>query len=162
ISDTNGVVAFSLVVAAMGIEDLDKVIIQFFKVISTAIDMFLAGALLLLVDVDLKTWYIDPTKIEQKITPRTKAIMAVHMYGHPCDMTAIMKIARRHNLYVIEDCAIAHGAEVNGQKVGTFGDVAGFSFYGNKIVTTGEGGLVLCNDDRLSERLRFLQDQCVD
>src|SRR5207245_7493319 len=66
---------------------------------------------------------------------------------------------RRHNLYVIEDCAIAHGAEVNGQKVGTFGDVAGFSFYGNKIVTTGEGGMVLCNDDKLSERLRLLQDQ---
>ena len=85
--------------------------------------------------------------------------MAVHMYGHPCDMTAIMKIAGRHDLYVIEDCAEAHGAEVNGKKVGTFGHVAGFSFYGNKILTTGEGGMVLCNDDKLSERLRLLRDQ---
>jgi perosamine synthetase len=85
--------------------------------------------------------------------------MVVHMYGHPCDMQAILEIAARHNLYVIEDCAEAHGAEVNGQKVGSFGDASCFSFYGNKILTTGEGGMVLCKDEKLAQRLRLLRDQ---
>ena len=105
--------------------------------------VILAGARPILVDVDKRTWCLDPKLIETKITPRTKAIMAVHMYGHPCDMESIMAIARKHKLYVIEDCAEAHGAEVHGRKVGGIGDVSCFSFYGNKILTTGEGGNVV-------------------
>jgi len=159
IACSNGTVALHLGLVALGIGDGDEVIIPDFTLIVSANVVILAGARPVLVDVDPQTWCIDPGKIEEKITPRTKAIMAVHMYGHPCDMTAIMKIAGRHDLYVIEDCAEAHGAEVNGKKVGTFGHVAGFSFYGNKILTTGEGGMVLCNDDKLSERLRLLRDQ---
>jgi len=121
--------------------------------------VILAGAKPVLVDVDPKTWCIDAAKIKEKITPRTKAIMVVHMYGHPCDMAAISTIARQHNLYVVEDCAQAHGAEVNGQKVGSWGDVGCFSFYGNKILTTGEGGMVVCRKAALADRLRLLRNQ---
>lgn len=156
---SNGTVALHLGLVALGIGRGDEVIIPDFTLIVSANMVILAGARPVLIDVNARTWCIDSSKIEERITPRTKAIMAVHMYGHPCDMTAIMKIAQRHNLYVIEDCAEAHGAEVNGRKVGTFGDVGCFSFYGNKILTTGEGGMVLCNDDKVAGRLRLLRDQ---
>jgi perosamine synthetase len=144
---------------ALGIGPGDEVIIPDFTLIVSANTVILAGAKPVLVDVDPKTWCIDAGLIEAKITPRTKAIMVVHMYGHPCDMEAIGKIARRHNLFVIEDCAQAHGAEVNGQKAGSFADAACFSFYGNKILTTGEGGMVLCRDEDLARRMRLLRDQ---
>ncbi len=148
-----------MAMVALGIGPGDEVIIPDFTLIVSANTVIQAGAKPVLVDVDPLTWCIDHNKIEEKITPRTKAIMAVHMYGHPCDMTAIMDISRRHHLSVIEDCAEAHGGEVNGRKVGSFGDVACFSFYGNKILTTGEGGMVLCNDEALARRLRLLRDQ---
>jgi perosamine synthetase len=159
IACSNGTAALHLGLVALGIGQGDEVIVPDFTLIVSANVVILAGARPVLVDVDPETWCIDASKIEERITPRTKAIMAVHMYGHPCDMTAIMQVARRHSLFVIEDCAQAHGAEVNGKKVGTFGDVGCFSFYGNKILTTGEGGMVLCNDDKLAERLRLLRDQ---
>ena len=116
------------------------------------------GAKPVFVDIDYDTWTLDPEKIEAAITPRTKAIMPVHIYGQPCDMEAIMDIARRHNLRVIEDVAEALGAEAYGRKVGTWGDVGCFSFFANKIITTGEGGLVTTNDPALSRRLRMLRD----
>ncbi|MGB6064392.1 MAG: DegT/DnrJ/EryC1/StrS family aminotransferase [Desulfomonilaceae bacterium] len=156
---SNCTTALHMSLVALGIGPGDEVIIPDFTLIVSANTVILAGARPILVDVDSKTWCIDPALIEAKITPRTKAIMAVHMYGHPCDMEAIMGIAKRHNLFVIEDCAQAHGAEVNGKKAGSFGDASCFSFYGNKILTTGEGGMVLCRDEKLAERLRLLRNQ---
>src|SRR5580765_3365032 len=156
---SSGTAALHLSLVALGVGPGDEVIIPDFTLIVSANTVILAGAKPVLVDVDEKTWCLDPGKIEEKITPRTKAIMAVHMYGHPCDMPAILDIARRHRLAVIEDCAEAHGAELGGRKVGTFGDAGCFSFYGNKILTTGEGGMVLVRDPALAGRLRLLRDQ---
>jgi len=144
---------------ALGIGPGDEVLIPDFTLIVSANTVIQTGARPVLVDVDPKTWCIDANLIEAKITPRTKAIMVVHMYGHPCDMEAICAIAKKHQLAVIEDCAQAHGAEVNGKKAGSLGDVACFSFYGNKILTTGEGGMVLCRDEKLAARMRTLRDQ---
>ncbi|MEW6137426.1 MAG: DegT/DnrJ/EryC1/StrS family aminotransferase [Thermodesulfobacteriota bacterium] len=156
---SNGTTAIHLALAALGIGPGDEVIIPDFTLIVSANMVILAGAKPVLVDVDPRTWCIDPQLIEEKITPRTKAIMAVHMYGHPCHMDAIMALAKRYNLYVIEDCAEAHGAEVNGKKVGGIGDAGCFSFYGNKILTTGEGGMVVCRDENLAERMKLLRNQ---
>lgn len=156
---SSGTTAIHLAMEALGIGHGDEVIIPDFTLIVSANMVILSGARPVLVDVDRRTWCIDPKLIEEKITPRTKAIMAVHMYGHPCDMDAIMGIAGKRNLFVIEDCAEAHGAEVNGKKVGAIGDVSCFSFYGNKILTTGEGGMVVCNDDDIAKRLRLLCNQ---
>ncbi len=156
---SSGTTAIHLALVALGIGPGDEVIIPDFTLIVSANMVIQAGARPVLVDVDPRTWCIDPNLIEAKITPRTRAIMAVHMYGHPCDMEAIADIARRHNLYVLEDCAEAHGAEVNGNKVGALGDAGCFSFYGNKILTTGEGGMVVCKDRQLAERMQLLRNQ---
>jgi perosamine synthetase len=156
---SSGTTAIHLALAALGIGPGDEVIIPDFTLIVSANMVVLTGAKPVLVDVDRRTWCMDPELIEERITPRSRAIMAVHMYGHPCDMEAIMALASRYNLYVIEDCAEAHGAEVNGQKVGSFGHASCFSFYGNKILTTGEGGMVVCKDAAIAERLRLLRNQ---
>jgi perosamine synthetase len=148
-----------MALVALGIGPGDEVIVPDFTLIVSANTVIQAGARPVFADVDANTWCLDPARIEEKIGPRTRAIMAVHMYGHPCDMDAICEIARRHDLIVIEDCAEAHGAEVRGRKVGTFGHAAAFSFYGNKILTTGEGGMVLVSDDGLARRMRTLRDQ---
>jgi perosamine synthetase len=113
-------------------------------------------------DVDPSYWCLDPRELERAITERTKAVMVVHLYGHPCDMDAIMEVAERRGLYVVEDAAEAHGAEYKGRKVGGFGHVSSFSFYGNKIITTGEGGMCLTNDEELAERMRVLRDHGMD
>ncbi len=144
---------------SLGIGPGDEVIIPDFTLVVSANTVILSGAKPVLVDVDPKTWCIDPDLIEAKITSRTKAIMPVHMYGHPCDMESIGRIAKNHGLFVVEDCAQAHGAEVNGRKCGSFGDAACFSFYGNKILTTGEGGMVLCREKEIADRLRLLRNQ---
>ena len=156
---SSGTAALHLSLVALGIGPGDEVIIPDFTLIVSANTVIQAGAKPVLVDVDPKTWCLDPKRIEAKITPRTKAIMAVHMYGHPCGMPAILEIAKRLGLAVIEDCAEAHGAEIAGRKVGTFGDAGCFSFYGNKILTTGEGGMVLVRDAALAAKLRLLRDQ---
>lgn len=156
---SSGTTAIHLALVALGIGPGDEVIVPDFTLVVSANMVILAGARPVLVDVDPRTWCLDANLIEEKITPRTKAIMAVHMYGHPCDMEAISKIAARRNLYVIEDCAESHGAEVNGRMTGSFGDTACFSFYGNKILTTGEGGMVICRDDKIAQRLRLLRNQ---
>lgn len=148
-----------LALVALGIGPGDEVLIPDFTLIVSANTVIQAGARPVLVDVHPKTWCIDPARLEEKIGPRTRAVMPVHMYGHPCDMPAIGEVARRHGLLVIEDCAEAHGAEIDGRKVGSFGDAACFSFYGNKILTTGEGGMVLCRDPELADRLRLLRNQ---
>ena len=151
-----------LALVGLGIGPGDEVIIPDFTLIVSASTVIEAGARPVLVDADPKTWGLDPDKVEEKIGPRTRAIMPVHMYGHPCDMPRICEIARRRRLFVIEDCAEAHGAEVGGRRVGSFGDAACFSFYGNKILTTGEGGMVLCSDGKLAEEMRLLRNQAFE
>ncbi len=156
---SSGTAALHLSLVALGIGPGDEVIIPDFTLIVSANTVILAGAKPVLADVDPKTWCLDPRKVEEKVTARTRAIMAVHMYGHPCDMPALSDIARRHSLAMIEDCAEGHGAEIAGRKVGGFGDAGCFSFYGNKILTTGEGGMVLTRDAGLAAKLRLLRDQ---
>jgi perosamine synthetase len=154
----NGTVALHLALAALDIGPGDEVIIPTFTMIATPNSVRYTGAKPVLVDSELKTWNIDASKIEEKITKRTKAIMPVHTYGHPCDMEAIMKIARKHGLYVVEDAAEAHGAIYKGRKIGCIGDAACFSFYANKILTTGEGGMVTTNDRKLAEKMQLLKN----
>uniref|UniRef100_A0A7J3SJV7 DegT/DnrJ/EryC1/StrS family aminotransferase n=1 Tax=Fervidicoccus fontis TaxID=683846 RepID=A0A7J3SJV7_9CREN len=120
------------------------------------------GARPVFIDSHPDYWCIDPEDAERKVTERSKAIIAVHSYGHPCDMDRILKLANRHGLYVVEDCAEAHGAEYKGRKVGSFGNISCFSFYGNKIITTGEGGMCLTNDQNLAKKMRILRDHGMD
>lgn len=154
--------AIHLALLALGIGPGDEVIIPCFTLVASANMVILTGAKPVLVDADPHTWCIDPTKIEGKITGRTKAIMVVHMYGHPCDMDPVMEVAREHSLFVIEDGAHAHGAEYKGRKIGSIGDVACFSFYGNKILTTGEGGMLVTNDPEVARRAKLLRNQAFE
>ncbi len=155
---SNGTVALHLALTVLGIGEGDEVIVPTLTFIATANVVRYVRANPIFVDSHPDYWCIDPERIEEVITPRTKAIIPVHLYGHPCDMDAIMDIARRYKLYVIEDAAEAHGAEYKGKKVGSFGDINCFSFYGNKIITTGEGGMCLTDDDELAGRMRILRD----
>ena len=156
---SSGTAALHLALEALGIGPGDEVIVPAFTLIVSANTVCMTGATPVLADVDPQTWCIDPGCIAAKITPRTRAIMVVHMYGHPADMQAVMDIAERHGLKVIEDCAQAHGALCHGRKVGAIGHVGAFSFYGNKIITTGEGGMVVTNDAEIAERVRLLRNQ---
>jgi len=159
VSTTSGTTALHLALVSLGIGPGDEVICPDFNLIAGTNMVILAGARPVLVDAHPKTWCIDPDLIEEKITPRTKAIMAVHMYGHPCDMQPILDVAERNDLYVIEDGAEAHGAEYNGRPVGGLGDVACFSFYGNKVLTTGEGGMVVTQQDWIAAQAAKLRNQ---
>jgi perosamine synthetase len=156
---TSGTTALHLALAALGIGKGDEVIIPTFTMAACAFSVIYTGAKPVLVDSEPETWNMDITRIERKITPRTKAIMPVHIYGHPCDMDPIMGIARKHRLYVVEDAAEAHGATYKGRMVGGIGDVGCFSFYANKIITTGEGGMIVTNDEKVADRARRLKDQ---
>ncbi len=156
----NGTVALHLAMAALGIGKGDEVIIPAFTMIATAFAVCYTGAVPVFVDADKDTWNIDVTKIEEKITPRTKAIIPVHVFGNPCDMDAITEIARKHNLYIVEDAAEAHGATYKGRKVGSFSDIACFSFFANKNVTTGEGGMCVTNDDNMARQCRYFKNVC--
>lgn len=158
ISTTNGTAALHLALASLGIGKGDEVIVPTFTMIASVNPIVYTGARPAFVDADPKTWCMDTSKIEEKITKNTKAILPVHIYGHPCDMDAIMKIAKEHGLLVIEDAAEAHGAEYKGKKVGSFGDAACYSFYANKILTCGEGGMVITNNEALAEKARALKD----
>ncbi|CEG13862.1 conserved hypothetical protein [groundwater metagenome] len=155
---SNGTVALHLALEALGIKKRDEVIVPTLTFIATANAVRYCNAKPVFVDSHPDYWCINPKKIEEKITDKTKAIIPVHLYGHPCDMDWIKDIAQNHNLYVIEDAAEAHGAEYNGKKVGSFGDISCFSFYGNKIITTGEGGMCLTNNEELAEKMRILRD----
>src|SRR6185295_14853730 len=126
--------------------------------IATALAVIHNGAIPIPVDSEPTTWNLDVDLVEGLINERTKAIIPVHLYGHPVDMDRLMEIARRYNLLVIEDCAESHGATCRGRMTGSFGDMSCFSFYANKIITTGEGGMVLTDDDKLAERLRLLRN----
>jgi perosamine synthetase len=155
---SNGTVAIQLALAALDIKNGDEVIIPDLTFAATINAVLHMHAKPVIVDVKADSWGIDPKEIEKAITPKTKAIIPVHLYGQPCDMEAIMSIAKEHKLYVIEDCAEAHGATYKEKKVGSFGQINCFSFFGNKVITTGEGGMCLTNDDALNDKLRVLRD----
>jgi len=158
ISTFNGTTALHLALEALDVKTGDEVIVPTLTFIASANVVKYTGAKPVFVDSHPDYWCIDPTKIEEKITKKTKAIIPVHLYGHPCDMDAISKIAKKFDLYIVEDCAEAHGAEYKGKKVGSFGIINCFSFYGNKIITTGEGGMCITNDAELAEKMRMLRD----
>jgi len=153
----SGYSALFLALRALGIGKGDEVIVPDFTMIATANAVSAVGAIPVFVDARWDTCNINTDLIEEKITPRTKAIIPVHLYGHPCEMDEILEIARRYNLFVIEDAAEAHGAEYKGKMVGSLGDVSCFSFYANKIITTGEGGAIATNNKKLAEDLRRLR-----
>ncbi len=155
---SNGTVAIHLALVALGVGRGDEVIVPDFTFAASINAILHAGATPVLVDVDIETWTIDVGEIEKALTDRTKAIMPVHLYGHPCDMDPIMKIARAYNLFVIEDCAEAVGSYYRDKHVGTLGDAATFSFFGNKTITTGEGGMVLFRDKLVANTARTLRD----
>lgn len=155
---SNGTTALHLAMEAMGIGPGDEVLVPDLTFGASANAVMHTGATPVFVDIDPQTWTIDPEQIREKITGRTRAIMPVHLYGHPCDMDPIMQLAKAHELFVIEDCAEALGAKYKGQKVGTFGDASCFSFFANKVITTGEGGMVMTNDPELLERMQLLRD----
>jgi perosamine synthetase len=155
---TSGTTALQLAVAAAGVGMGDEVLMSTSTNIATALAAYHNGAVSVPVDSEPVTWNLDPNLIEGLITSRTKAIIPVHLFGHPAEMDRIMAVARRHRLVVIEDCAESHGATWQGRMTGSFGDMACFSFYANKIVTTGEGGMVVTDDDGLAERLRLLRN----
>jgi len=155
---SNGTVALHLALAALGIKPGDEVIVPNLTFAATANCVLYMKAKPVLVDIESQTWNIDPVKIKEKITEKTKAIIPVHIYGHPCDIDPILEIAEKHNLFVVEDAAEAHGAEYKGKKVGSFGDISCFSFFGNKIITTGEGGMCITEDEKLDETMRILRD----
>jgi perosamine synthetase len=162
VATSNGTVALHLALKTLGIGKGDQVIIPDLTFVAVANAVTYCNAKPVFVDSHPDYWCINPEKIEEKITPKTKAIIPVHLYGHPCDMDSIMKIAEERDLYVIEDAAEAHGAEYKGKKVGSFGDISCFSFYGNKIITTGEGGMCLTNNEELAEKMRILRDHGMD
>lgn len=155
---SNGTTALHLALLALGIGPGDEVIVPSLTFIATANAVRYVGATPVLVDVEPEYWQIDPASIEAAITKKTKAIIPVHLYGHPAKMDVIKKIAKKHKIFIIEDAAEAIGAEVYKQKVGSWGDLGIFSFYGNKIITTGEGGMVTTNNKKLAESLRVLRD----
>lgn len=155
----NGTLACHLAFMALGIGPGDEVLVPTFTYIASANAIRYTGATPVFVDSCPDTWQMDPEMIRHKITSNTKAIMVVHLYGHPCDMKQIMEIARQHELFVVEDCAEAIGSKYNGKLVGSFGDIAAFSFYGNKTITCGEGGMVTTNDETLYARAVHLKGQ---
>ena len=161
VSVSNCTVGLHLALIANGIGPGDEVIVPDFTFVATANAVVHSGATPVMVDILEDTLCIDPDAIKQAITPRTKAIIPVHLYGYPANMTEILDIADRHGLIVIEDAAEAHGAMYNGKKVGSLGQCGVFSFYGNKIMTCGEGGMITTNDDHFYERASFLRDHAM-
>ncbi len=158
IAVANGSVALQVAVSLLDLQPGDEVILPSFTIISCAWPVVLAGAIPVLVDSDPRTWTIDVGKIREKITRRTRAIMPVHIYGNPVDMDPLLALAKDYGLQVIEDAAEAHGAEYRGRRIGSFGAVSCFSFYANKLVTTGEGGMLVTDDDELAERARRMRN----
>jgi len=160
IAVTNGTAALDAAVEALDIGPGDEVIVPTFTIISCLTQIVRSGATPVLVDSDPRTWNMDVSQIEARITPRTKAIMVVHIYGLPVDIDPVLQLAGRHGLRVIEDAAEMHGQTYRGRPCGSFGDVSTFSFYPNKHVTTGEGGMIVTDDDELAATCRSLRNLC--
>ncbi|MCE1252193.1 MAG: DegT/DnrJ/EryC1/StrS family aminotransferase [Anaerolineae bacterium] len=155
---TNGTAALEIAISALGIGLGDEVIVPDFTFVATASAVLYAGAMPIPVDVNPGTYCIDPEKVKAAITPRTKAIIAVHVAGHPADLDRLQEIARIHNLFLIEDSAHAHGSEWKGHKVGSIGTIGTFSFQASKLMTAGEGGMVVTNSEDLAVRIRSVHD----
>jgi perosamine synthetase len=156
----NGTVALEAAAASIDLQPGDEVIMPSFTIISCALAVVERGGIPVLVDCDPDTWCMDVSQVEARITSKTRALMPVHIYGHPVEMGPLLALAEKDHLQIIEDAAEAHGAEYKGRRCGSFGDIACFSFYANKIVTTGEGGMALTNDAALAERLRSQRNLC--
>jgi len=161
VATCNGTVSLHLVLEALGLGEGDEVIVPTLTYVASVNAIAYTRATPVFVDSEPDYWQIDPRRIEAAITPRTKAIEVVHLYGHPCDMDPILGIAKTHGIPVIEDAAEAHGATYLGRKVGGLGTAASFSFFGNKVITTGEGGMVVTDDIALADRCRHLRGQGV-
>lgn len=157
---SNGTAALEIAVQALNIGKGDEVIMPTFTIISCAAAVVKAGAKPVFVDSDPNTWNMDVSKIEEKITAKTKAIMVVHIYGLPVEMEYVLELARKYKLKIIEDAAEMHGQTYNNQPCGSFGDISIFSFYPNKHITTGEGGMILTNEEHLAERCRGIRNLC--
>lgn len=155
---SSGTTALHLALEALGLGEGDEVIVPDLTFGASANAVIHCGATPVFCDIDPETWTMDPVSVEAAITPRTRALMPVHLYGHPCDMDPIMDLARQYGLFVIEDCAEALGATFRGRPVGTIGDIGCFSFFANKVITTGEGGMVTTTDPALYERMMLLRD----
>jgi perosamine synthetase len=162
ISCCNGTVAVHLALLAQGVGPGDEVIVPTLTYVATANPIVYCGAQPVFVDAEPRTWNMDPERVAEAITPRTRGIVVAHLYGHPVDMDPILELAERHGLWVIEDAAEAHGATYRDRIVGSIGSLATFSFYGNKIITSGEGGMVVCDDDDLAALVRQLHGQGQD
>lgn len=160
IAVSNGTAALEIAAQALGITEGDEVIMPTFTIISCAMAITKLGAIPVLVDSDLHTWNMNVDEIEAKITEKTKAIMIVHLYGLPVEVDKVLELAQKYNLKVIEDAAEMHGQTYNGRPCGSFGDISTFSFYPNKHITTGEGGMVVTDDEELSDRCRSLRNLC--
>lgn len=160
VSVSSGTAALQIAIELLNLEPGDEVILPSFAIISPVLAVVRCGGLPVLVDSNPDDWQMNVGQIAERITPRTRAILVVHTYGHPADMEPILEIARHHGLTVIEDAAEAHGAEYRGRKCGGLGDISVFSFYANKLITTGEGGMLLVRDIRLAERARSLRNLC--
>jgi perosamine synthetase len=158
---SNGTTGLHLALAALGLKAGDEVIVPDLTFVATANAVAYTGATPVLADIDADTLCIDPESVKSLITARTKAIMPVHLYGHPADMDALAAIGEAHGIDIIEDAAEAHGAEYKGRRVGGIGKCGVFSFYGNKIITTGEGGMLTTNDRKFYERARRLRDHAM-
>jgi perosamine synthetase len=169
IAVSNGTVALQLAIACLGLKPGDEVIMPTFTIISCAQAVIYNGGIPVLVDAERRTWCMDVEQVKNRITKRTRAIMAVHIYGHPVNMDPLLELADKHGLMIIEDAAEAHGAEylsghntshLTWRRCGSFGTVSCFSFYANKLITTGEGGMVLVDDPKLAEKARSLRNLC--
>lgn len=156
----NGTIAIDIAIDALDLQAGDEVIMPSFTIISCIAGMLRKGCVPVFIDQDAETWNMDITQIENKISSKTKAIMVVHIYGLPVDMDPVLEIAKKHNLRIIEDAAEMHGQEYKGRKCGSFGDISTVSFYPNKHITTGEGGMVFTDDDELAEKCRKLRNLC--
>src|SRR5512137_2080265 len=157
IAVNNGTVALDLTIKALGLKNGDEVITPAFTFIPTANCALYQGLRPVFADVDPRTFNIDPEDLQKKITPRTRAVIGVHLYGQPFDLSAVSEICQDRGIALVEDCAQAHGAEFQGKRVGSFGTAGCFSFYPTKNMTTGEGGMITTNDDALAARLRLLR-----
>ena len=158
ITAPSGTTALHLGLTALGISKGDEVIVPSFTMIAPVFAILYVGAKPVLVDSEIDTWNMNVSEVEKKITKKTRAILAVHIYGHPVDMDPLKRLAKKHKLLLIEDCAEALGAEYKGEKVGSLGDIGCFSFYANKIISTGEGGMVTTKSQTLAKRLLSLKD----
>jgi len=158
ISTTSGTTALHLALASLGIKKGDEIIMPTFTMVATAYAVLYLGAKPVFIDSEERTWNMDVSKVEEEIGQKTRVLLPVHIYGHPVDMDPLIKLSKKYSLFVIEDAAEAHGAKYKGRICGSMGDMNCFSFYANKVITTGEGGMVVTDDKRLAEKARLLKD----